>query len=84
MLPATKNTVGKVRENEPDTLCYLWLRDIDDDKHMFVFEMYRSREALKVHESTGWYAEYGRKLSPFLEHREFVGAEWKGGVVSEF
>lgn len=80
MLQATKETVEKVRENEPGTLCYLWLQDIDDAKHICVFEMYRSRDDLKVHEGTEWYSEYGSKIFPLAESHEFMGAEWEGGM----
>lgn len=69
----------KVRENEPGTLCYLWLQDVDNAKHICVFELYKSKKDLEDHAKTEWGKKYSEKQAPYEEHKEFIGAEWKGG-----
>lgn len=81
MLQATQEIVDKVREKELGTLCYLWLQDREDERHVLVFEMYAGRADLDVHRGTEWYSEYGGRLFPIVEMPVFSEAVWKGGRV---
>lgn len=52
-----------VYDNEPKTLSYLFLKSLDDDKDMAVFEIYENKAALTdIHHKSAEFAKFGQAV----------------------
>ncbi|CUS13423.1 unnamed protein product [Tuber aestivum] len=81
LLPhAAKPLIDAVVRDEPGVLCYLWLQDLSDKRHVSVFECYASKDACKAHEATEAYSRFAEAVGPYAESLEINYAEWKDGM----
>ncbi|KAG0633879.1 hypothetical protein HOY80DRAFT_1141090 [Tuber brumale] len=82
LLPhAAKALIDAVVMDEPGVLCYLWLQDLSDKRHVSVFECYVSKDACKAHEATEAYTRFAEIVGPCAEGLDINYAEWKGGTL---
>lgn len=82
LLPrAAEVLIDAVARDEPGVLCYLWLQDLDDERHISVFECYVNKDACKAHEATEAYSRFAEAVSPYAEGLDINYAEWKDGTL---
>ncbi|RPA91240.1 hypothetical protein L873DRAFT_1848354 [Choiromyces venosus 120613-1] len=82
LLPrAAEVLIEAVVRDEPGVLCYLWLQDVDDERHVTVFECYVDRDACKAHEATEAYSRFAEAVGPYAESLVINYAEWKDGTL---
>lgn len=63
VLELAKPLAKYVHDNEPKTLSYLFLKSLDNDKDMAVFEMYENKAALTdIHHKSEQFKKFGQAL----------------------
>jgi len=83
LLPrAAKVLIDTVTRDEPGVLCYLWLQDLNDKRHLSVFECYVNKDTCKAHEATEAYSQFAKAVGPYAEGLDINYAKWKDGTLA--
>jgi len=83
LLPrAAKVLIDTVTRDEPGVLCYLWLQDLNDERHLSIFECYVDKDACKAHEATEAYSRFAEAVGPYAEGLDINYAEWNDGTLA--
>ncbi|ORY79434.1 Lecithin:cholesterol acyltransferase-domain-containing protein [Protomyces lactucae-debilis] len=71
---AAGDLIRYVHDNEPSTLAYLFLKSVDDEAKLTVFEIYESRAALfDVHHKSEAFKEFGGRVGRHVMSKESTG-----------
>lgn len=79
ILNLSKPLVEYVQANEEKTLSYLFLKDEKDDKKIWIFEMYETKEALTtIHHKSEAFSTFGGQL----RERDLVADKKNTGLIA--